>query len=250
MRKTFIAGNWKMNLSKQEAVELATAVATAVGDSDTVDVAVCPSFGYLDAVKTALGASAVKLGAQNLNANDAGAFTGEISGTMLSDLGCDLVIVGHSERREIFGECDQVVNTKLKAGLKHGLHVILCVGETLEEREAGETNNIVGTEVLGSLADITSAEMANITIAYEPIWAIGTGKVATPDQAEQVHAHIRSILTERFGDEVAQATRIQYGGSVKPGNAQELLSQPNIDGALVGGASLDAESFMGIIQHG
>ena len=250
MRKTFIAGNWKMNLSKQEAVELATTLATAVADSDTVDVAVCPSFGFLDTVKTALGTSAVKLGAQNLNANDAGAFTGEISGTMLSDLGCDLVIVGHSERRELFGECDQVVNTKLKAGLKHGLHVILCVGETLEEREAGETNNIVGTEVLGSLADITSAEMANITIAYEPIWAIGTGKVATPEQAEQVHAHIRSILTERFGDEVAQATRIQYGGSVKPVNAQELLSQPNIDGALVGGASLDAESFMGIIQHG
>ena len=250
MRKTFIAGNWKMNLSKQDAVELANALATAIADSSNVDVAVCPSFGYLDAVKTALGDSAVKLGGQNLNPNDAGAFTGEMSGTMLADLGCDLVIVGHSERRELFGECDQVVNTKVKAGLQHGLHVILCVGETLAEREAGETNNIVGTEVLGSLADITSEQMDNITIAYEPIWAIGTGKVATPEQAEQVHAHIRSILTERFGDEVAQATRIQYGGSVKPGNAQELLSQPNIDGALVGGASLDAESFLGIIQHG
>ena len=250
MRKTFIAGNWKMNLSRQDAVELASAIATAVGDSSKVDVAVCPSFGYLHAVKAVLGNSAVKLGGQNLNPNDAGAFTGEISGTMLADLGCDLVIVGHSERRELFGECDQVVNTKVKAGLHHALHVILCVGETLAEREAGETNNIVGNQVLASLADITPEQMANITIAYEPIWAIGTGKVATPEQAEQVHAHIRSILTERFGDDVAQATRIQYGGSVKPGNAQELLSQPNIDGALVGGASLDADSFLGIIQHG
>ena len=250
MRKTFIAGNWKMNLSRQDAVELASALATAGVDLDNVYVAVCPSFGYLDAVKAALGDSTIKLGGQNLNPNDAGAFTGEISGTMLADLGCDLVIVGHSERRELFGECDQVVNTKVKAGLQHGLDVILCVGETLAEREAAETNNIVGAQVLGSLADITPEQMTNITIAYEPIWAIGTGKVATPEQAEQVHAHIRSILTESFGDEVAQTTRIQYGGSVKPGNAQELLSQPNIDGALVGGASLDADSFLGIIQQG
>lgn len=250
MRKTFIAGNWKMNLSKQEAAELASALADAIGESNNVDVAVCPSFGYLDAVKTALGTSTIKLGAQNLNANDAGAYTGEISGTMLSDFRCELVIVGHSERREMYGECDEVVNTKVKAGLRHELHVILCVGETLAEREAGETNNIVGNQVVGSLADITSAQMANITIAYEPIWAIGTGKVATPEQAEQVHAHIRNILTDQFGEDVAQATRIQYGGSVKPGNAQELLSQPNIDGALVGGASLDAESFLGIISQG
>ena len=176
MRKTFIAGNWKMNLSKQEATDLAAAVAAAVGQSTDVDVAVCPSFGYLDAVKAALGDSNVQLGAQNLNANDGGAFTGEISGPMLCDLGCGIVIVGHSERREIFGECNQLVNEKVLAGLGHGLHVILCVGETLEERESGETNNVVGSQVVESLAAITAEQMANITIAYEPVWAIGTGK--------------------------------------------------------------------------
>ena len=249
MRKSFIAGNWKMNLNKQQAVELAAALADAIGDATDIDVAICPSFGYIDAVSTALGDSAVQLGAQNLYPADSGAYTGEISAPMLKDLGCTVAIVGHSERREIFRESDQFVNEKVKAGLAQGLHVILCVGETLEEREAGETNNIVGTEVVGSLADITAEQMAHITIAYEPIWAIGTGKVATPDQAEQVHAHIRSILEQQFGNAVAEATRIQYGGSVKPGNAGELLAQPNIDGALVGGAALDAESFLGIIEH-
>ncbi|MCH2372279.1 MAG: triose-phosphate isomerase [Pirellulales bacterium] len=250
MRKTFIAGNWKMNLSKQQATDLAAAIAASIGTGTNVDVAVCPPFRYLDAVRGALGDSAVRLGAQNLNANESGAFTGEISGPMLRDLGCELVIVGHSERRELFGECDQLVNLKAKAGLKYGLHVILCVGETLEQREAGETNRIVGSQVLGSLADISPEQMSNVTLAYEPIWAIGTGKVATPQQAEEVHSHLRDILTQQFGDEVAQQTRIQYGGSVKPGNAEELLAQPNIDGALVGGASLEPESFTGIIGHG
>jgi len=250
MRKTFIAGNWKMNLSKQEATDLAVAIAASLGADSNVDVAVCPSFGYLDAVGTALGDAPVQLGAQNLNANDSGAFTGEISGPMLRELGCGLVIVGHSERRELFAECDEQVNQKLKAGLNHGLHVILCVGETLEQREAGDTNRIVGEQVLGSLADITTEQMSNITLAYEPIWAIGTGKVATPEQAEEVHCHLRGILLQQFGEAIAQQTRIQYGGSVKPGNAEELLAQPNIDGALVGGASLDANSFVGIIEHG
>lgn len=250
MRKTFIAGNWKMNLTKHQATELASAVAAVVGNSTDVDIAVCPSFGFLDCVGKALGDSNVKLGAQTLNANDAGAFTGEVSGPMLRDLGCQVVIVGHSERREIFGECDRLVNEKIKAALTHGFHVILCVGETLAQREAGETNNIVADQILGSLAEITSEQMADITVAYEPIWAIGTGKVATPEQAEQVHAHLRGLIAETYGEPVAQAIRIQYGGSVKPANAAELLAQPNIDGALVGGASLDAESFAGIICHG
>jgi len=250
MRKTFIAGNWKMNLSKQQATDLAVAIAASLDADTNVDVAICPSFGYLDAVGAALGDSPVQLGAQNLNANDSGAFTGEISGPMLRELGCGLVIVGHSERRELFAECDEQVNRKLKAGLNHGLHVILCVGETLEQREAGDTNRIVGEQVLGSLTDITTEQMSNITLAYEPIWAIGTGKVATPEQAEEVHSHLRGILLQQFGEAIAQQTRIQYGGSVKPGNAEELLAQPNIDGALVGGASLDAISFAGIIEHG
>ena len=250
MRKTYIAGNWKMNLSKSEAVSLASALADAIGDSTDVDVAICPSFGFLDAVGSAVTGSSIKLGGQNVHPAESGAYTGEMSSSMLTDLGCNLVIVGHSERRELFRECDQFVNEKIKTALGHGLEIILCVGETLEEREAGETNSIVGTEIIGSLADISAEQMAHITIAYEPIWALGTGKVATPEQAEAVHAHIRGILTEQFGDDVAQATRIQYGGSVKPTNAEELLAQPNIDGALVGGASLDAESFLGIIKHG
>ncbi|MBA62540.1 MAG: triose-phosphate isomerase [Planctomycetaceae bacterium] len=250
MRKTFIAGNWKMNLTKQQATELGASIADAVSQTNDIDIAICPSFGYLDSVGTALGESTVKLGAQTLNANDAGAFTGEISGPMLCDLGCSVVILGHSERRELFAETDQLVNEKVKAALTHGLHVILCVGETLEQRESGQTNDIVGGQLVGSLANITTQQMASITIAYEPIWAIGTGKVATPQQAEQIHAHIRGLLVNHFGDSVAQATRIQYGGSVKPDNAQELLAQPNIDGALVGGASLDCESFMQIIRHG
>ena len=249
MRKTFIAGNWKMNLSKQQASDLAAAIAASIGAGTNVDVAVCPPFVYLDAVRAALAHSAVQLGGQNLNANESGAFTGEVSGPMLRDLGCELVIVGHSERRQLFGECDQLVNTKVKAGLKHGLHVILCVGETLEQRESGDTNQIVADQVLGSLADITTDQMSNVTLAYEPIWAIGTGKVATPQQAEEVHSHLRQILVQQFGDEVAQQTRIQYGGSVKPDNAEELLAQPNIDGALVGGASLEVGSFTGIIGH-
>ncbi len=249
MRKTFIAGNWKMNLSKQQASDLAAAIAASIGAGNNVDVAVCPPFVYLDAVRAALAHSAVQLGGQNLNANESGAFTGEVSGPMLRDLGCELVIVGHSERRQLFGECDQLVNTKVKAGLKHGLHVILCVGETLEQRESGDTNQIVADQVLGSLADITTDQMSNVTLAYEPIWAIGTGKVATPQQAEEVHSHLRQILVQQFGDEVAQQTRIQYGGSVKPDNAEELLAQPNIDGALVGGASLEVGSFTGIIGH-
>ena len=239
-----------MNMSKSDAVALASALADTIGESTDVDVAICPSFGFLDAVSSVVTGSSIKLGAQNVHPAENGAFTGEISSSMLKDLGCNLVIVGHSERRELFHECDKLVNEKIKTALSHGLEIILCVGETLEEREAGETNSIVGSEVTGSLAEISAEQMAHITVAYEPIWAIGTGKVATPEQAEEVHAHIRGILIEQFGDEVAQATRIQYGGSVKPTNAEELLAQPNIDGALVGGASLDAESFLGIIKHG
>jgi len=247
VRKPFIAGNWKMNLHRSDAIALAQGIAEYVTDSATYDVAICPPYVYLDATANSLSGSPVALGAQNMYAQSNGAYTGEISGTMLTDIGCQYVILGHSERRELLRECDTVVNEKLHAALANGLKAIVCVGETLDEREAGTTDEIVATELHGSLAGISNEQMANVTLAYEPIWAIGTGKVATPEQAEQVHAHLRSVLTEIFGEETAESVRIQYGGSVKPGNAAELLSQPNVDGALVGGASLTVEAFTGIL---
>lgn len=236
-----------MNLHRSDAVSLAEGIAQYVTDSDSYDVAVCPPSIYLDAVATTINGSLIALGAQNMYAQSNGAFTGEISATMLTDIGCQYVILGHSERRELFRECDVVVNEKLHTALANGLKAIVCIGETLEERENGQTDDIVATEVRGSLADITPEQMADVTLAYEPIWAIGTGKVATPEQAEQVHAHLRSVLVDMFGEETAESVRIQYGGSVKPDNASELLSQPNVDGALVGGASLTVEAFTGIL---
>jgi len=213
-----------------------------------VDVAVCPPSVYLHDVGAAIRGSSIGLGAQNVNQAADGAFTGEISCGMLKDLGCSYVILGHSERRAIFGETDSMVNEKLKAVLKAGLTPIVCVGETLEQREAGKTQSVVQGQCIGSLAGLTGEEMAATVLAYEPVWAIGTGKTATPAQAEEVHADIRGLLTKQFGASVADKVVIQYGGSVKADNAMDLLSQPNIDGALVGGASLKSDSFLAIIR--
>jgi triosephosphate isomerase len=215
--------------------------------SEKVEVAVCPPSVYLHDVGAALRGSHIALGSQNMYHTEEGAYTGEVSGKMLKDLGCRYVILGHSERRQLMGETDAQVNQKVHAALKVGLVPIVCVGETLDQREAGQTTSVVRTQCEGSLAGLSSEQASGIVLAYEPVWAIGTGKTATPAQAEEVHADIRALLTKLFNAETAQKIRIQYGGSVKADNAKELLSQPNIDGALVGGASLKADSFLPII---
>lgn len=248
MRRPFIAGNWKMNMDRASAVELATALAKATESVEGVDVAVCPPSVYLDAVAAATAGSKVAVGAQNMYHEAKGAFTGELSAGMLLDIGCKYVILGHSERRHILGETDADINKKVVAALAAGLVPIVCVGETLEEREAEKTIDVITEQFDGSLAGLTGEQLAGLVIAYEPVWAIGTGKVATPEQAEDVHAALRALITNRYNEEVAQAVVIQYGGSVKAENAADLLGQPNIDGALVGGASLTCDGFMGIIE--
>lgn len=247
MRKKFIAGNWKMNLDRAAAVRLAEAVVKRASDSPNVDIALCPPFVYLEILAKIASGTPVALGAQNMYYEAKGAFTGEVSPAMLLDCGCRYVILGHSERRDIFRESDDGVNRKLKAALAAGLSPIVCVGEHLEEREAGRTAEVIGTQFEGSLAGISADDMKKTTIAYEPVWAIGTGKVATPDQAQAVHADLRKLIQSRYNTEVASRVRIQYGGSVKPSNSAELMRQPDIDGALVGGASLVADDFIGII---
>jgi triosephosphate isomerase len=248
MRRKFIAGNWKMNLNSAQGVELAAALAKAVGSSSDVEVAVCPPSVYLSAIAAAIRGSAVGLGAQNCHHEAKGAFTGEVAPAMLLDVGCQYVILGHSERRQLFHETSADVNRKVQAALAAGLTPIVCVGETLDERKANRTNEVVREQVEGSLAGLTGEQVLKLVIAYEPIWAIGTGVVATPQQAEEVHADLRSLLTSRYTAAVADAVRIQYGGSVNAENAATLLSQPNIDGALVGGASLKADGFLAIIR--
>ncbi|MCP4190967.1 MAG: triose-phosphate isomerase [Planctomycetaceae bacterium] len=245
VRRPFVAGNWKMNMTRQSSIDLANALAS--GCSADIDVAVCPPSVYLDAVAQLINDSKIGLGAQDVYHEASGAYTGEISTEMLRDVGCKYVILGHSERRNILGESNAEVNKKLKAVLSADLIPIVCVGELLEQREAEQTLNVIKEQFDGSFADISSDQMKKCVIAYEPVWAIGTGKVATPEQAEEVHADIRRILTEQFDTAVADAVRIQYGGSVKPDNAGELMGQPNIDGALVGGASLKADSFLAIV---
>ncbi len=237
-----------MNTRKADAVALAKGVVAGVGKNPTVEVALCPPSVYLAAIADAVAGSPVELGAQNLYAAEDGAFTGEVNAAMLTDVGCRFVILGHSERRAIMGETDKQVSEKLHKALAGNLVPIVCVGETLKDREAGKTEKVVETQLRGSLDGLDDARAAGVVIAYEPVWAIGTGKTASPDQAEEVHAFIRKLLAELFGDDVASQMRIQYGGSVKPSNAKELLGQPNIDGALVGGASLKVEDFMGIIH--
>jgi triosephosphate isomerase len=247
MRRAFIAGNWKMHLDRAGAVALAARVVSRASEFADVDIAVCPPFVYLEAVAAAVAGSPVGLGAQNMYCQLQGAFTGEVSPTMLVDCGCKYVIVGHSERRAIFGESNDDVNKKVHVALGVGLTPIVCVGEQLVEREAGRTLEVVREQFDGSLAGVPAERLETIVIAYEPVWAIGTGKVATPEEAEQVHADLRKLIESRYNAQVAAKVRIQYGGSVKPDNAKALLSQANIDGALVGGASLKAEDFFGIL---
>ncbi|MBI5724168.1 MAG: triose-phosphate isomerase [Planctomycetes bacterium] len=249
-RKLFIAGNWKMNLNCAGAVDLAKALVKEIGGADSVDLAVCPPFIYLQTVKAATSGSRIAVGAQDMFYENDGAFTGEISGAMLKDAGCRYVILGHSERRHVIGETDELTNRKLLKALADGLDVIFCVGELLAERQAGKTLDVVSRQVKIGLEGVDKAKAQRITIAYEPVWAIGTGVTATPDQAQEVHALIRKLLADKYGKDLSQTMRIQYGGSVKPSNAKELLNQPDIDGALVGGASLKAADFVGIVRAG
>lgn len=248
MRRPLIAGNWKMNGSSEFAVSLAKDIAAA--SANAVDVLICPPFPYLPAVVAAVQGSGVQVGAQNGWHEPPGAFTGEISMDMLVDVGCRSVILGHSERRHILKETDSLINSKTRAARTSGLQAILCVGELLEEREAERTNDVLDTQMAGGLADIDEQALSDIVIAYEPVWAIGTGRTASPDQAQQAHAHLRNWLSSRYNPAASESVRILYGGSVKPDNAQELLSQPDVDGALVGGASLKSASFIPIIQAG
>lgn len=246
-RRPFIAGNWKMNTRQESAVKLVKELINGLGEVSAAEVAVCPPSVYLAVVADALAGSPIELGAQNLYASGDGAYTGEVNAAMLTDVGCRFVILGHSERRQLMGETDADVAKKLQAALAGNLVPIVCVGETLAERQTGDTEKVVETQVRGSLAGLDDVRAAGIVIAYEPVWAIGTGLTATPDQAEAVHEMIRSLLGEMFSPEIAAQIRIQYGGSVKADNAAELLGQPNIDGALVGGASLKSADFLAII---
>ncbi len=249
-RKLFIAGNWKMNTSRDGAVALAGGLKDAIGAVEAVDLGVAPPFVYLAAVGEALAGSRIDLVAQNMFYEDNGAFTGETSGEMLRDVGVRTAILGHSERRHVIGESDELINRKVIKALGDGLDVILCVGELLEQRQAEQTLEVVGRQVKIGLEGVPADAMADVTIAYEPVWAIGTGVTATPDQAQHVHAMVRGMLGEKYDSAVAEATRIQYGGSVKPANAAELLAQPDIDGALVGGASLKVDDFSAIVHAG
>jgi triosephosphate isomerase len=248
MRRLFVAGNWKMNLDRAKAIALAGAVAQEAAKTPGVEVAVCPPSIYLDAVATALKDSSIGVGAQNVYHEASGAFTGEISTAMLLDVGCRYVILGHSERRHLLGETDELINKKVLAALAAGLTPIVCVGELLSEREQGQTGQVIRRQFEGSLAEIGDAQMTQIVIAYEPVWAIGTGKVATPEQAEEVHLDLRKLIAERYNSGLADQVRIQYGGSVNGKNAAQLLAQPDIDGALVGGASLKSDEFGLILQ--
>jgi triosephosphate isomerase len=247
-RRLFIAGNWKMNLDRAMSQRLAGAVAEQSLSLSKIDVAVCPAFPYLADVHEALIGRKVALGAQNMHFEASGAYTGEVSPTMLADVGCKYVILGHSERRHVFGETDEQINRKVRAAIQYGLLPIFCVGELLAERESNRTNEVVERQLRAGLNGVALEHLRSITLAYEPVWAIGTGKVATPAQAEEVHAHLRKLLTSMYGADLAQAVRIQYGGSVKADNVTGLLELPNVDGALVGGASLKAEEFVGILQ--
>jgi triosephosphate isomerase len=248
-RKPIIAGNWKMHKTRQQAADLANALAASVGTYDAVEVVLCPPFTALETVAQAIRGTKISLGAQNCHWADQGAYTGEISPLMLVDVGCKYVIIGHSERRQYFVETDESINKKAQAAYRHGLIPIICVGETLEERQAGKTESVVTTQVRGCLQGLPAEKVAESVIAYEPVWAIGTGQTATKEQAQEVHALIRKLVAEMFSTDVAEKIRIQYGGSVKPQNIRELMAQPDIDGALVGGASLEADSFAAIVRY-
>lgn len=248
MRKRIIAGNWKLNKTNAEAIQLVQELKALVTDVNNVEMVVCPTAVALQDVAKELKGSNIGVGAQNMWHEDSGAFTGEISAPIIQAVGAAYVILGHSERRQFFGEDNAVINQKVHKALSAGLVPIVCVGELLEERESGITEAVVRDHVMGSLEGVSAADMPKVVLAYEPVWAIGTGKTATPEQAQDVHAFIRGLLVEAYGQAVAEQVRIQYGGSVKPDNAEELLGQADIDGALVGGASLKAADFAAIIK--
>ena len=243
-----IAGNWKMNTHVAEAARLARGVVEAIGDAPAVQVAVCPPFVSLDRVAEVLRDSQVRLGAQDLFWENEGAYTGAVSAGMLQAVGCAYVIVGHSERRQHFGETDETVRKKLAQALRYELAPILCIGETLEEREAGEAEAVVQRQLDGALSGVSLDDPVQLVVAYEPVWAIGTGRTATPEQAGEMHRFLRGRLAERFGEDVGGGMDLLYGGSMKPENAEALLAQPDVDGGLIGGASLDAASFAAIVQ--
>lgn len=247
-RKYFIAGNWKMNNTAARAAELIGEIKAQIGGETAVEVAVCPTFTALDAAGKALAGSKIKLGAQNMYFQPSGAYTGEISADMLKEFGCEYVILGHSERREYFKEDDALINKKVKAVIANEMKPILCVGEKLEEREAGKTIEVVSKQTLGGLDGLSKEDAEKIVIAYEPVWAIGTGKTATPAMAQEVHAEIRKILANLFGGETAEKIQILYGGSMKPENADDLLKEKDIDGGLIGGAALKAGSFVSLVK--
>ena len=250
-RTPIVAGNWKMNLNREEAVALARTVASGSKGMQSVERVIFPAAAHLDAVRYALaevGTGGVQLGAQNTWHEPNGAFTGEISNEMIKDLGCGWLLTGHSERRHVVGEADDLVNAKTKAGLEAGLHVVLCIGETLEQREAGQTDAVNERQLRAGLERVSKDTLTRLVIAYEPVWAIGTGKTATPDDAQNAHHAVRKVLEALFGQQPATDMRVLYGGSVKPNNAADLFAQPDIDGGLIGGASLKADSFLAICQ--
>jgi len=250
MRKPFLCGNWKMNTDRAGAAALASASAKIAREVRGAEVGVCPPACYLEAVLAAAKGTPLAVGGQNMHVEAGGAFTGEIAGPMLKDLGCTYVILGHSERRHVFGETDELISKKVHAAFRFGLVPILCVGEKNEERQAGETQPIVRRHVTSGLAGLAKDQARQVVIAYEPVWAIGTGLTATPQQAQEVHAFIRRLLASLYDADLAQAVRIQYGGSVKPDNTCDLMRQADIDGALVGGASLKADGFAKIVTEG
>ena len=250
-RKNIIAANWKMNMTPSETATFLDSFLSTFSEATSVDIVIAPSFVSLPKAAELIGPNpAVSLSAQNMSHEASGAFTGETCAAMLNDIGTEYVILGHSERRSLYGEDDAIINKKVHATLGAGLKPILCIGESLEEREGGQLESVLTTQLEGSLADVSAEQMADVVIAYEPVWAIGTGVTATSEQAQETQAFVRSVLEKLFGADVAGATRIQYGGSVKPGNAGELIGQPDIDGFLVGGASLDPESFAEIVKAG
>ena len=248
MRRKLVAGNWKMNTTLAEARALAGAVAAGVGASPSVDVAVCPPYPWLVPVADALKGSAVALGAQDVSAEPKGAFTGEVSPGMLLEAGCRYAIVGHSERRHVIGESDSLINHKVHAALEAGLHVILCMGETLAERDRGLMERVFQRQVYSALAGLTDEQFGRLVIAYEPVWAIGTGRTATPHQAQEAHAFVRARVASLYGEKIASGLPILYGGSVTPDTAAGLFAQPDVDGGLVGGASLKADGFLAIVR--
>ena len=249
MRKKIVAGNWKMNLNLQDGVALAKEINEAlVAEKPNCDVVICTPFIHLASVANVLDSSVVGLGAENCADKEKGAYTGEVSAEMVKSTGAQYVIIGHSERRGYYNETPEVLKEKVLLALKNGLKVIFCIGESLEEREANKQNEVVKAELEGSVFNLTAEEFKNIIVAYEPIWAIGTGKTATADQAEEIHAYIRSVIADKYGKEVADDTTILYGGSCKASNAPELFAKPDIDGGLIGGASLKAADFKGIID--